>query len=83
MSNQPFENELYNHLSTILGKGLGVPMDQRQVDRLSFECNRLAEVLSKRVTEMAKETAQKETLKVCALVLDELDKLKKELGITE
>ena len=71
----PFSQDLYNHLTTLLGKSIGLSLDARQIDRLNFEANKLANVIEKHVNK----TAQERSLKVCALVMQEIDKLKAEI----
>ena len=60
----PFNEEIYNHLSTILERSVGISLDMRQIDRLRFESDKLAEVISKHVERISQEKA----LEVCKLL---------------
>ena len=60
----PFNEEIYNHLSTILERSVGISLDMRQIDRLRLESDRLAEVITKHVERISQEKA----LQVCKLL---------------
>ena len=62
----PFNEEIYNHLTTILERSAGINLDMRQIDRLRMESNRLAEVIAKHVEQIA----QTKALQVCKLLND-------------
>ena len=62
----PFNEEIYNHLSTILERSVGISLDMRQIDRLRMESDRLAEVITKHVELIA----QAKALQVCKLLND-------------
>lgn len=68
MSNEPtatpFNEEIYNHLSTILERSVGISLDIRQLDRLRLESDRLAAVITKNVERIA----QKKALQVCQIL---------------
>ena len=59
-----FNEEIYNHLSTIMERSVGVSLDMRQIDRLRLESDRLAEVITKHVERISQEKA----LQVCKLL---------------
>lgn len=63
---QPFSQELYNHLSTILERSVGMPLDMKQIDRLRFEADKLSAVITKHVEKVAQDKA----LQVCKLLND-------------
>lgn len=60
----PFNEEIYNHLSTIMERSVGISLDIRQLDRLRLESDRLAEVITKHVERISQEKA----LQVCKLL---------------
>jgi len=60
----PFNEEIYNHLSTILERSVGISLDMRQIDRLRLESDRLAEVITKHVERIS----QAKALEVCKLL---------------
>lgn len=60
----PFNEEIYNHLSTILERSVGVSLDIRQLDRLRLESDRLADVITKHI----ERAAQDKALQVCKLL---------------
>lgn len=68
MSNEPaatpFNEEIYNHLSTILERSVGISLDIRQLDRLRLESDRLAAVITKNVERIA----QNKALQVCKIL---------------
>jgi hypothetical protein len=59
-----FGEDLYNHLSTILERSVGLSLDIRQIDRLRIESNKLAEAITRQVEKIAQERA----LQVCKLL---------------
>jgi len=63
---QPFNEEIYNHLSTILERSVGISLDMRQIDRLRMESDKLAEVITKHVELIS----QAKALQVCKLLND-------------
>lgn len=62
----PFNEELYNHLSTIMERSIGLSLDIRQLDRLRLESDKLADVIAKNVERISQEKA----LQVCKLLND-------------
>ena len=60
----PFEQELYNRLSTIFERTVGNSLDIRQIDRLQDESKKLADLLNKHINKVAQERA----LEVCKLL---------------
>ena len=60
----PFEQELYNQLSTIFTKTVGSSLDIRQIDRLNDESKKLAATLTKHINTVA----QARALEVCKLL---------------
>jgi len=62
----PFNEEIYNHLSTILERSVGISLDMRQIDRLRMESDKLAEVITRHVDRIAQDKA----LQVCKLLND-------------
>ena len=60
----PFEQELYNRLSTIFERTVGISLDMRQIDRLQDESRKLADLLNKQINKVAQERA----LEVCKLL---------------
>ena len=63
---QPFSQDLYNHLSTILERSVGTSLDIRQLDRLRLESDKLATVITRHIEHVAQERA----LQVCKLLND-------------
>jgi hypothetical protein len=63
---QPFNQNLYNHLSTIFERSAGISLDIRQLDRLRAESDKLAEVITKQIEKVSQEKA----LQVCKLLND-------------
>jgi hypothetical protein len=61
-----FNDELYNHLTTIFERAVGTPLDMRQIDRVREESNKLATVITTNVERIAQEKA----LQVCKLLND-------------
>lgn len=59
-----FSQALYNHLSTLLERSVGISLDMRQIDRLRLESDLLAKVIEARVERIAEEKA----LQVCKLL---------------
>ena len=59
-----FEQELYNRLSTIFERTVGISLDIRQIDRLNDESKKLADLLTKQINKVAQERA----LEVCKLL---------------
>jgi len=62
----PFNAEIYNHLTTILERSVGISLDIRQLDRLRMESDKLAEVITRHVERISQEKA----LQVCKLLND-------------
>lgn len=62
----PFNEEVYNHLSTILERSVGISLDMRQIDRIRLESDKLAEVITRHVERISQEKA----LQVCKLLND-------------
>lgn len=60
----PFNEEIYNHLSTIMERSVGISLDIRQLDRLRLESDKLAEVITKHVERISQDKA----LQVCKLL---------------
>ena len=60
----PFEQELYNRLSTIFERTVGTSLDIRQIDRLNDESKKLADLLNRQINKVAQERA----LEVCKLL---------------
>lgn len=60
----PFEQELYNRLSTIFERTVGIALDIRQIDRLQDESRKLADLLNKQINAVA----QARALEVCKLL---------------
>ena len=59
-----FEQELYNRLSTIFERTVGISLDIRQIDRLNDESKKLAELLTKQINVVA----QARALEVCKIL---------------
>ena len=59
-----FDQELYNRLSTIFERTVGIALDIRQIDRLNDESKKLADLIDHRINEVA----QKRALEVCKLL---------------
>ena len=59
-----FSEELYNRLSTILERTVGISLDIRQIDRLNDEAKKLGDLLTRQI----QVEAQKRALEVCRLL---------------
>lgn len=59
-----FEHELYNRLSTIFERTVGIALDIRQIDRLNDESKKLADLITRHINTVA----QARALEVCKLL---------------
>ena len=64
MAEVPFEQELYNRLSTVFERTVGIALDIRQIDRLHDEAKKLGELITKQINKVSQEKA----LQVCRLL---------------
>lgn len=71
----PFRQALYSELTTILGRGRERAIDQKLLDVLYQDINRLADVLDKQVQKQAQAEAQKVCELAIKLLGGELDKV--------
>lgn len=76
-----FHQDLYNQLSTILQYTIGRQLDVKQIERLQFDTNRLAEAFTKQIEDRATVKAT-EICKIAVKVLSaEMDEIRANLDL--